>query len=475
MRLLKVAVAVFMILACACATAFADDSMSGALLEVLHEQGVINDARYGEIKKAGETGGEQAMTRQLLEVLHEGGTISDEAYQRLVGKADAEKAAREARSAEAVSSPRATPTGDRPAEQAFEAVEEGFARLNNNNIKLKIGAWMEGGYSYDANGSSAGALPGSSTVNTNSGNQFYVRFARPYFNFSFKEKIGFRLVLDATGAPPLRDMYIWFDYIPYTRVTFGQFLTPFGSEVWRAPFENPMINYSLASTLMQFPNLRDIGVMVASKYSTEVAGMPLGAGVSVALINGSGMNNPDDNDHKDVIGRAWVEPFLPGLQVGGSWFVGKSTFKVGNRDWDRWAAEVNYKPSFLKGLALRGEYLFQRKFYETPNRMVHSEGWYAQASYRPSGLDGGLSFLNDVETSLRYEELDEDTAIADNTRTRLTAGVNYWFNKYLRLMVNYESISADSGLEHNPSASNMPKGIYTDDDEVVTTHLQIWF
>lgn len=448
-------------------------SLSTELMDVLHEQGVISDASYDELKKTVATGGEEAAQAQLVELLYKNGTINEASYKRLSEAAN--HAAPQSSPAQPVAA--ATDTS-RPAPQAFSEVEEGFARLGGGDIKLKIGAWVQGGFVYDDSGANSGALPGSSTI-TNSGNSFQFRFARPYLNFAFKDKTGFRVMMDAadTAGKPLRDVFVWFDYIPYTRVTFGQFLTPFGGETWRAPFDNPMINYSLGSTLMQFTNFRDTGIMVAPKFKTEVAGKPFAAGLSTALIQGNGINASDDNDHKDIIGRAWVEPMVPGLQLAGSWYFGKSNNTTFDTDWRRWGAELNYAPVYAPGLAVRGEYLFQKKYYATPARYVNSTGWYAQAAYRMNGFDRGMNFLNNVEPTVRYEQLDEDTAVPDNTRTKLTLGFNYWFNKYLRLMTNYEIITADRGLNPITGTTIMSAGKDIDrvDHNVLTSHLQIWF
>lgn len=501
----------------------ADSSVSSALTDVLHTKGVIDDATYNDLKNAQAVGGDQALNSKLVEVLHNKGILDDASYNKLAEQAKAPVVAVAPQASPASAAP-----SDRPLEKAFSAVEEGFAKLGGDTVKLKIGTWTQLGYVYDNAGSNQGALPYSSAPVSNSSNQFYIRFARLYFNGTLGDKVGFRVMLDGAGTPPLRDAYAWFDYIPYTRVTLGQFLTPFGDETWRAPFELPMINYSMAAGLMQFPNFRDIGLMASSKYITK-GPWPVGGGFATALINGSGMNTSDNNDTKDWIGRAWINPFVPGLSVGGSWYLGKtdvqrssSNARVWNRfDNQRWGAELDYAPTFLKGLMVRAEYLQQRKFFNSfyepvvtrasaapfgitassfndsskifaattettatalsktsPFRQLrpgeiklyHSEGWYAEAAYRVNGLTGGLRFLNDFEPTFRYDYLDEDMATKNNSRNRYTFGLNYWVNKYTRILTNYESISAGDGLK-SKSLVNVDNFGH----QVVTTNIQIWF
>jgi len=468
--------AVAVLVSCVLAAAGANAGTTEALVEVLHEQGVIDDSAYNRLSEMGVSSESETVSRELIEILHQQGTIDDASYHKLTdGKvAPTETMPMSSDAAE-----------DRPVEKAFRSVEEGFARLGADTVKLRIGVWLQGGWVSDDSGATS-SLPNPASSPADTGNQFYIRFARPYFKFRIADKVGLRIMLDATGSPPLRDAYLYLDYIPYARITVGQFLTRFGSETWRAPFELPMINYSLPASLMQFPNLRDIGITASGSYDTELAGFPFGAGYTVGLIQGSGMNTSDNNDHKDFIGRVTLKPFVPGLEVGGSWYIGRSNHTVAgintDKDWDRWAVEMNYAPEFIEGLGIQAEYMFARRFYTAYgttaaplNRHVHQDGWYAQVAYRPGYFEGPLIFLNDFEPKFRFDTLDEDkssmTAVSrDNTRHRYTVGLNYWLNRYCRLLLDYEIIEAGAGL----TAKSISK-IDVRDHNMFTTNFQIWF
>ena len=104
------------------------------------------------------------------------------------------------------------------------------------------------------------------------------------------------------------------------------------------------------------------------------------------------------------------------------------------------------------------------------DKLYHSEAWYAQAAYRVNGLAGPMKFLNDFEPTFRYDVLDDDLATPNNTRTRYTFGINYWLNKYTRILTNYESIHADKGLKTKSLANTDYFG-----HQVLTTNVQIWF
>ena len=450
--------------------AFAADSTSAALLEVLHNKGVVDDASYKEVKDAGSEGGGQAMNKKLLDVLHQKGVLDDAAYTKLSGQADAE--AKAAAAAPVTTTPQASSAaaGERPFDKTLSSVEEGIVRLGGDTVKLKLGAFLQAGWVNDDAGFSV-ASPPTTGLSTTAGNQFFVRRARLFFDGMVADKVGFKIsaeTADTTGKI-LRDAFIFTDYIPYTRVTIGQFKVPFGLEGVQALGSLPVINRSFATNFIHYPTLRDLGGMVSGQVKTSVGSLPLGAGYAVGVFNGTGMNVTDNNDNKDVSGRVWVNPLVAGFTVGGSLYHGKtntsSTSDRVKKDWDRWGADVEYRPVYMKGLLLQGEYLWARKYYGTyasanmfttpgPNfrRQAHSDGWYALASYKVDGLQGYWRYLNGFEPVVRYDTLDEDTSTQtalsrQDSRNRTTIGLNYYLNKYTRIMADYEIIHADGGLK----------------------------
>ncbi len=87
---------------------------------------------------------------------------------------------------------------------------------------------------------------------------------------------------------------------------------------------------------------------------------------------------------------------------------------------------------------------------------VDFDGWYAMASYfltgesRPysssKGVFGRLKSEGAIEVAARYEMIDMEDAgfgTAASETTDLTLGVNYYFNPYVRAMLNYGSAEYD--------------------------------
>ncbi|MGC2424270.1 MAG: porin, partial [Nitrospirota bacterium] len=438
----------------------------------------------------------------------------------------------------------ASPAGgaERPLNGALTSVEDNFARVSGDIVKLKIGGYLQAGYLNDDAGFSY-SVPPTTGFSPTAGSQFFLRRARLVLDFGVGPKVGARVSIEPAvdlntssstsgGRSILRDAYGWTDYIPYTRITLGQFKTPFGLEGVESLSDNPTINRSMVTNLAHVL-LRDIGVMASWNFKTDVSGLPLGAQWAVALVNGTGYNLPDDNNQKDLVFRGTINPLVEGLNIGGSLYGGKthvtpSTGPAVNKYHDSWAAEAEYIPPFLSGLKLRGEYLWNRQYYTkfysyasvtgtasntapgsvtsipvvpsgdtlssfTGNRTVHTAGWYALAAYRIEGLQGFGRYLNGLEPLVRYDTMNEDedgpawhfasvfkkgavtqptvnTNVEGHGRYRTTVGANYYFNNYARLMLDYEMIHADAGLR---KASIEPIDLIS--HNLFTTILQIKF
>jgi len=488
MRLFTKLFAVMLLVASMAAPAMAAEQSVGAtLVDVLHQQGVIDDAAVAKLKAAQQEGGDKALNKELVEVLHQKGILGDDAYGKLSAQADKEKAAVPAAPMASAASDKPYDAG-RPVDKTLSAVEEGFAKMTGDTLKLKIGLWLKTGWVSDDAGFSTG-----SSQSLTSGNQFYVRTARPYLHGQITDKLGWRISFDtAASTSILRDGFVWMDYIPYHRVTVGQFLVPWGLEGIQT-WDVHMINNSMAVNFIQIPWARDIGATVQGKYENKIAGLPLMGMYNFSVVNGNSLNAADNNDAKDLVVRVMTTPLVPGMTLGGSWYGGKThvTRAVGGRerdfdkDRDRYAASAEYLPPYIPGLRLKGEFLWDRRFFTNYvtknvtstaaplpalNRHVHAAGWYTTAWYKIDGLQGPMRYLNGLEPLFRYDALDEDMTVSDNERSRYTFGFNYYLSKYARVKANWEAIHADGRLK-----SRSLQNVDNIGHHLFTSELEIWF
>ncbi len=493
MKLTAVLMSLFLIIFLSVGVALADGNNAYSdLLGVLKAKGVLDQQAYDNLKKSeAASPAPAAGTLGLLDVLKKKGVISEEDYNRISKEAVPAPAQVVSKTAPATvqtaqTSPASSPApvaAERPLNGALTNFEDGFARLTGDRVRLKIRAFFQAGWLYDDSGISVGRPP-TGQISDTSDNTFFARRAKLFFSGRIFKKIGFMISMDGTTSPLLSDAYAYLDYIPHARVTLGQFKTPFSVEQLMSTGAIPTVNRSLVTNMIANPQQRDVGVMLSGAY--RIKGRPLGAGYATGVFNGNGTNNVDDNNRKDWIGRVWINPFVEGLTLGGSWYTGETRAKTGdhNHDHQKWGADFEYAPSMVKGLRTMGEFEWERRYYDTyvskdvfntskPDafgKYAHTFGYYLEAWYRVNGISGPASFLNAFEPVIRYDFLDEATSGVANDRDRWTFGANYYINRYVRVMANWEVIHAESGL-----AKNSLEKIDLKSHNLFTTLLQIKF
>lgn len=489
---------IFIVAGTAMQSVAADQPDMLRLVEILKGKGVITDSDYAELMRPASPADGQALNRRLVRVLYEKGVIDEASFAELAGMtgmagiepggavaaAPSQAELAPVAHTEPVGSPseRSAREAVPAVDKTLSAVEEGVAKLGRDEVSMKINFFLQTGWLNDDAGFSSGNPP-TGDYSTGAGNQFFLRRARLYLGGKVTDKIGYKFSVDPTAATLLKDGYVTLDYIPYARVTAGQFKVPFGFEGPLALAVLPVANRSMITNLVQFPTMRDRGVMLSGKYNFRGGDDPLMASYDVAAVNGNGDNKADDNDAKDVSVRVRFNPMLPCITLGGSYYAGTS-FSGGDRHKERWGAEFEWRPKYVKGLKLMGEYVWGTQYYSTYvsknmndttsplplGRHAHSDGWYVLGAYRVSGLDGSLKLLNGLEPAVRYEFMDEDSYVSDNERTKTTLGLNYYLAKDTRLMLNYEIVRADGQLR----LKSLEK-IDTINHNVLTTMLQIKF
>lgn len=221
--------------------------------------------------------------------------------------------------------------------------------------------------------------------------------------------------------PQLVNAFIDFDVHPLLQIRAGQFLVPFGLEGPEVITINPAIERSLAirrmNTLAMF---RDVGIQASGSHGQM--------GYAIALTNGSGANNPDPNNTKDIMGRVFYN-VTETVQIGVSGHSGSFQFiqaGAGESERRRWRTGLDF---YYRGAPFfaRGEY--QMRNDNLPGGDLKSQGGYLLAGYR----------LNErMEPIARLEYLDPSDALQNMELTVFTAGMNYYLSGESRISINYE-------------------------------------
>ena len=259
------------------------------------------------------------------------------------------------------------------------------------------------------------------------------------------------------GGPYLLDAFISYKrFDPYLTVSVGQFKSPFGLElttpcqglhsVYRARFVD-----ELASPF------RDLGVMLLGSTG-ELFGMKDLIKYRFAITNGTGLNKFDNNTYKDYTGRLIVSP-LEWIHVGASYRYGKQKPVKEELDPDersRWGVDLSLeKANFI----LQAEYIegLDKGSYEegggcgsTPVIKIGDKkriGYMAQLLYMtPWNLQPLVKFES-YDPNIKIEDIEGDALdkYDYDKQVDYTFGLNYFFNEWTRLQLNYVYRTEESG------------------------------
>jgi phosphate-selective porin len=238
--------------------------------------------------------------------------------------------------------------------------------------------------------------------------------------------------IGGVGSAYLMDAFVSWDKYNWTRIAVGSFKQPFGLEVATACNALLTIDRAIVSDQLVVPQ-RDYGLMLlgGNKYTKF--------GYAVALMNGSGLNTKDENNKKDIIGRATYKLF-DFMTIGASFRYG---YPVPNDNDD---SRTTYGGEILlefNNLHIQGEYIYDEGAY---NRAADA-GCGAEPLELAEKRDGAYGMIwYDTKWNLqpvfKYEFFDQDLDRKDIPNAyseRMTLGVNYFFNDSIRLQVNYQA------------------------------------
>jgi hypothetical protein len=279
--------------------------------------------------------------------------------------------------------------------------------------KLKLGGFGRVRYAWDL-------TPGKP-------DGFTVAQARFGISGDIANLFSYAFSVEATNGDPenkkmLYDLYIDTAIIRNFKVRLGQFKYPFGLEQTTPDADLELINKAEVVNTLIKPT-RDIGVQV----NRELAAAWLRPNITLALVNGSGSNGEDENDRKTFIGRLTATP-LNGLTIGASLYDG--TTAAADRK-TRFGFELKYENNRLLA---KGEYIFGK------DKAMEKSGYY---------LTLGYSILPQTVVLLRYDWWNPNRDLKDLDVSRLTFGVNYFFNKSVLLRTNYEHKTEKPALKND--------------------------
>ena len=241
------------------------------------------------------------------------------------------------------------------------------------------------------------------------------------------------------GDAYLLDAFVSFDKYEWAKVSLGSFKQPFGREVTTACHALTTIDRAIVSDQLVAPQ-RDMGLMLLGGSSKTKFRY------SAALMNGRGLGVKDNNEKKDIIGRASYQLF-DFLNLGASFRYGYPN----NEDDDRTTYGFDALATY-GGFSLQGEYIYDEGDY---NRAAGGgcgadplelgevrHGGYVMAAY---------DLTEKFQPVVKYEYFDQDDNLEGiGYQEMFTLGLNYFFNDKTGFQINYQAKDVDGNTEdHN--------------------------
>ncbi len=240
------------------------------------------------------------------------------------------------------------------------------------------------------------------------------------------KNLRFKLTAELAKTPTLLDAFGEYEPSASLGLRFGQFLVPFSLESLTSVSDLDTVNRALVTEKLA-PGRdigtqgRDVGLAVYGKASVFE--------YSAGLLNGSGANKADANEHKDLAGRFLVRP-TGGVSLGVSLYRGRQSA----------SAEAPTTVRDREGVELavaRGPATLRAEYIHGQDGAFSRSGGYVQAGYY---------FLKDkLQGIAKFDTLDLDRSRAGGRTDVWTAGINWIIQGKNKLQVNYERRRPESG------------------------------
>jgi len=326
---------------------------------------------------------------------------------------------------------------------------------------------------------------------------FTLRRVRPIVEGTVYKIFDFRIMPDfGGGTTVLQDAYLEGRFNPAFRVRAGKFKPPVGLERLQSGSDLLFVERALPTNLV--PN-RDLGVQVSGDLSGGVATYALG--IFNGVVDGNSAD-ADTNDDKDYAARIFFQPFLKGSgalknlgfgvaastgdQEGTAAAPNLPAFRTpGQQTFFSYRADgtvantviasgrrIRFSPQaylYTGPLGLLAEYVTSKQSVERAgvSRDLEHKAWQVAASWVLSGGEASYRSVNPkkvfdpeahtwgaFEIVARYhrQELDgasfptfANLASSASAAEAWAVGFNWYFNKNLRLLFDYEDTSFEGG------------------------------
>jgi phosphate-selective porin OprO/OprP len=327
---------------------------------------------------------------------------------------------------------------------------------------------------------------------------FTLRRVRPIFEGTVYKIFDFRLMPDfGQGTTTLYDAYLEARFSPYFKVRAGKFKPPVGLERLQSATDILFVERALPTNLV--PN-RDLGIQVSGDFNSGVVSYALG--VFNGVVDGGNQADADNNNSKDTAGRLFFQPFAVsggplknlGLGVAASTGIHEGTLTAPGLPSYKTPAQQTFFSYRSDGTAAgtvladgrHTRFSPQGYFYSGPFGLLAEyvqskqevrrgavagdldhRSWQAAASWVIAGGEASFRGVQPKKTfdpashtwgafeiAARYSKLDLDDksfsvfanpASSPRSSQAWALGLNWYLNKNVRVMLDYERTTFDGG------------------------------
>jgi phosphate-selective porin len=335
---------------------------------------------------------------------------------------------------------------------------KGFVTFKSGDNSLTLGAWGQfratiddkDHYDNDLSGSGLGQADGTSVAFAVWKLRPYIQGTvfKPWLRYKFEFEMGplSTSITSNTTNSRLTDAYVEFAKFSAATFRIGQYKVPFGLQELTSDTKQEFVDRSIANS--KFTLSRDIGLMLYGNAWEKKFGYQVG------LFNGSGQNNPQEDQKFLYAARVWIDPlgeyklFESGNDAssqhvlhlgfgyrGGEVMKGTATpgvFEDPNNE-TAWDFEAAWR---WERLFAMGEYFSQTDTLKNPSSLpsVDAQGWHAQF--------GVMVQPKHHELALRYAEVQPDKSVADAKQTEARLVYGYYMKGHnLKLQADIGEIS----------------------------------
>ncbi|MEI7998697.1 MAG: porin [Candidatus Omnitrophota bacterium] len=395
------------------------------------------------------------------------------------------------------------------------SAKDGFSiKSPDDNFKLKVGGYVQADARFFTNNKK------DSSYGTSS---FYARRVRPVFSGTVAHDFNFNITPDfSSSSLSIVDAYAEYAKFPAFKIRAGKFKAPFSIENLQDSRFNNFAEAGLPANL--YPN-RELGVQVSGSLLKDslTYGVGLFNGAFDADKYSSTSQSGDNNNDKEIVGRLFIQPFkntslsfLSGLGVGYAASFGHeegasapnsyispgqvnqfaySSGITANGPHIRTSPQASY---YYKSFGLLGEYVDSAQDLSkgSGNSLVkdkfHNKAWQISGTYVLTGEDATYAgvtprhdfdwangYFGALELAGRYGSLRLDRSIFNkgfssgttniSGETAWAAGLNWYLNKNVKTVLDFEHTQFDHGVAANITNGNRKS------ENVVTSRLQLSF